>query len=105
VQLSLGTDQHVRADLLAEARDLELHQRLATGRRGIFSAAELVGALTGHAALGWPDAGRLEVGARADLVAVGLDSAGTAGIDPGQAVFVASVEDIHTVVIDGRRIR
>jgi formiminoglutamate deiminase len=105
VRLNLGTDQHVRADLLGEARDLELHQRLATGRRGIFSAAELVGAVTDHGALGWPDAGRLEPGARADLVAVGLDSLRTAGIDPGQAVFVASAEDIHTVLVDGRRVR
>jgi formiminoglutamate deiminase len=100
VRLSLGTDQHARTDLLAEARDLELHQRLATGRRGILTPAELVGALTGHAALGWPDAGHLEQGARADLVAVTLD----AGAEPAQAVFVASTSDIHTVLVDGRRI-
>ncbi len=100
IRLSLGTDQHVRADLLAEARDLELHQRLATGRRGIFTPAELTAALTGHAALGWPDAGRLEPGARADLVAVTLDPTA----EPEQAVFAASTPDIHTVLIDGRRI-
>jgi formiminoglutamate deiminase len=100
IRLSLGTDQHVRADLLAEARDLELHQRLATGRRGIFTPAELTDALTGHAALGWPDAGRLEPGARADLVAVSLEPTA----DPAQVVFVASTPDIHTVLIDGRRI-
>jgi formiminoglutamate deiminase len=100
VRLSLGTDQHARTDLLAEARDLELHQRLATGRRGILTPTELVGALTGHAALGWPDAGRLEQGARADLVAVTLD----AGAVPAQAIFVASTSDIHAVLVDGRRI-
>jgi formiminoglutamate deiminase len=100
VKLSLGSDQHVRADLLAEARDLEMHQRLATGRRGIFDPAELIGALTGHAALGWPDTGRLAVGARADLVAVGLDPTA----EPAQVVFVATTADIHTVLIDGRRI-
>ena len=100
VRLSLGTDQHVRADLLAEARDLEMHQRLATGRRGIFEPAELIGALTGHAALGWPDAGRLEAGARADLVAITLDPTA----EPAQVVFAASTADIHTVLIDGRRI-
>jgi formiminoglutamate deiminase len=100
VRLSLGTDQHVRTDLLAEARDLELHQRLATGRRGIFTPAELTGALTGHAALGWPDAGRIEPGARADLVAVSLDPTA----DPRQIVFAASTADIHTVLVDGRRI-
>ena len=100
VRLSLGTDQHVRADLVAEARDLEMHQRLATGRRGIFEPAELIGALTGHAALGWPDAGRLEAGARADLVAITLDPTA----EPAQVVFAASTADIHTVLIDGRRI-
>jgi formiminoglutamate deiminase len=100
VRLSVGTDQHVRADLLAEARDLELHQRLATGRRGLFTPVELIGTLTDHAALGWPDAGRLEVGARADLVAVALDDVA----DPAQVVFAASTADIHTVVVDGRRV-
>jgi cytosine/adenosine deaminase-related metal-dependent hydrolase len=100
VTLSLGSDQHVRADLLAEGRDLEMHQRLATGRRGVFDPVELIGALTGHAALGWPDAGRLEVGARADLVAVSLDPTA----EPAQAVFVASTADVHTVLVDGRRI-
>ena len=77
-----------------------MHQRLATGRRGIFDPAELIGALTGHAALGWPDAGRLEVGARADLVAVTLDPTA----EPAQVVFAASTADIHTVLVDGRRI-
>jgi formiminoglutamate deiminase len=100
VRLSLGTDQHVRSDLLAEARDLEMHQRLATGRRGILDPPELIGALTGHAALGWPDAGRLEAGARADLVAITLDPVA----EPAQVVFAASTADIHTVLIDGRRI-
>ncbi|HEY7100991.1 MAG TPA: formimidoylglutamate deiminase [Mycobacteriales bacterium] len=100
VTLSLGSDQHVRADLLAEARDLEMHQRLATGRRGVFDPAELIGALTGHAALGWPDAGRLDVGVRADLVAVNLDPTA----EPAQVLFVASTADVHTVLIDGRRI-
>jgi formiminoglutamate deiminase len=102
VRLCLGTDQHVAADLLVEARDLELHQRLATGRRGIFTPAELTAALTDHAALGWPDAGRLEPGARADLVAIALDSPRTAGADPAQIVFAAGTADIRTVLVDGR---
>ncbi|HEV7655733.1 MAG TPA: formimidoylglutamate deiminase [Mycobacteriales bacterium] len=100
VRLSLGSDQHVRADLLAEARDLELHQRLATGRRGVLTPASLIDAATAHDALGWPDAGRLEAGARADLVAVSLD----ATAEPAQVVFAASSADVHTVVVDGRRL-
>ena len=104
VPLCLGSDQHVRGDLLGEARALEEHQRLVSGERGRFTPAELVDALTvgGHRALGWPDAGRLAVGARADLVAVRRDSARTAGCAPGELPLVATAADIDTVVVDGR---
>jgi formiminoglutamate deiminase len=102
--LCLGSDQHVVTDLFAEARLLEAGERLVTGERGRFRPADLVGALTleGHRALGWPDAGRLVPGHRADLVAVRLDSARTAGTAPDQAVMVAGAADVHTVVVDGR---
>jgi formiminoglutamate deiminase len=102
--LALGSDQHVQADLLAEARLAEYSERLTTGERGRLAPAALVDALTvdGHAALGWPDAGRIAVGARADLVAVALDRPRTAGIDPAQAVLAAGAQDVHTVVADGR---
>jgi formiminoglutamate deiminase len=103
VALCLGSDQQAATDLLAEARLLEAHERLATGVRGRFSPAELVGALTvdGHRALGWPDAGRIAVGRRADLVAVRLDSPRTAGSEPDQLVMAAAAADVHTVVVDG----
>jgi formiminoglutamate deiminase len=100
--LSLGSDQHAAVDLLADARDLELHQRLRLGQRGVFAPAELVGALTRHASLGWPDAGRLEPGGRADLVAVRLDTPRTAGCDPAQVMLAATAADVDTVVVDGR---
>jgi formiminoglutamate deiminase len=102
--LCVGGDQHATTDLLAEARAVELGERLATGERGRFAPAELVTALTaaGHRALGWADAGRLEVGARADLVAVALDTPRTAGCDPAQVVLAAGAADVRTVVVDGR---
>jgi formiminoglutamate deiminase len=100
--LSLGSDQHAAVDLLADARDLELHQRLRSGERGVLAPTDLLGALTAQASLGWPDAGRLEAGARADLVAVRLDSPRTAGCDPAQVVFAAGAADVETVIIDGR---
>jgi formiminoglutamate deiminase len=102
--LCLGSDQHATTDLLAEARAVESYERLATGQRGRFTPAELVTALTGagHRALGWDDAGRLAAGARADLVAVALDSPRTAGCDPAQVVMAAGTPDVHTVVVDGR---
>jgi formiminoglutamate deiminase len=103
VPLCLGSDQHAAVDLLAEARLLEAHERLASGERGRFSPAELVGALTvdGHRALGWPDAGRIAVGYRADLVAVRADSPRTAGCAPDQLVMAATAADVLTVVVDG----
>ncbi|WP_435818649.1 amidohydrolase family protein [Micromonospora lupini] len=56
----------------------------------------------GHAALGWADAGRIAVGARADLVTVRLDSARTAGVPPVGAFFAAGAADVEQVVVDGR---
>jgi len=100
--LSLGSDQHAAVDLLADARDLELHQRLRSGQRGVFRPEDLLAALTAHASLGWDDAGRLEPGARADLVAVRLDTVRTAGTDPAQVVLAASAADVDTVLVDGR---
>jgi formiminoglutamate deiminase len=99
--LSLGSDQHAVIDLLEEARALELDERLISLQRGRFSMNELHAALTAHASLGWSDAGRLERGARADLVAVRLDTPRTAGIDPAQLVLAATSADIDTVVVDG----
>ena len=102
--LSLGSDQHAQTDLLAEARLMEAAERLTTGERGRFRPAELVDALTvaGHRALGWPDAGRIAPGQRADLVAVRLDTPRTAGCAPDQVVMAAGAADVHTVVVDGR---
>jgi formiminoglutamate deiminase len=100
--LSLGSDQHAVIDLLEEARGLEMNERLASLRRGRFTPADLLQAATRHDTLGWADAGRLEVGARADLVAVRLDSPGTAGVDPAQILLAATAADIDTVVVDGR---
>ncbi|MHA6793039.1 formimidoylglutamate deiminase [Pseudonocardia bannensis] len=102
VRLCLGSDQHAVIDLCSEARALEMHERLASGRRGRFTSGDLLSFATAHNALGWPDAGRLAAGARADLIAVRTDSPRTAGGDPGQILFAASAADIDTVLVDGR---
>jgi formiminoglutamate deiminase len=103
-RLCVGSDQHALTDLLAEARKLEQYERLVTGERGRFRPLELTAAVTvdGHRALGWPDAGRIAPGQRADLVAVRLDSPRTAGCAPDQLVMAAGAADVHTVVVDGR---
>src|SRR5204862_438160 len=72
------------------------------GRPGRFTPAALLDALTAHRAVGWPDAGRLEPGARADLVAVRLDTPRTAGADPAQILLAASGADVDTLVVGGR---
>ncbi|GCD20014.1 formimidoylglutamate deiminase [Cellulomonas algicola] len=102
-RLSVGSDQHVRTDLLSEARDVELHERVARESRGVLDPSSLVDLLTsgGHAALGDPTGGRLAVGAPADLVAVRTDTPRTAGADPAQLVLVAGSADVDTVVVGG----
>jgi cytosine/adenosine deaminase-related metal-dependent hydrolase len=104
VALSLGSDQHAVVDLVEEARALEMHERLTTGERGRFTPAQLLAALTNHAPLGRPDAGRLAVGAPADLVAVRLDTVRTAGVDPAQILFAATAADVDTVVVGGETV-
>ncbi len=101
VALSLGSDQHAVVDLIEDARAVEMHERLASGERGRFAPAELLAALTNHAPLGRPGAGRLAPGAPADLVAVRLDSVRTAGTDPAQIVFTATAADVDTVLVGG----
>ena len=91
-------------DLFEEMRAVELDERLATRQRGHWTAAELLTAGTRHDSLGWADAGRIEVGCRADLVTIGTDHVRTAGTgaDEHTAVFAAVAEDVTHVVVDGR---
>jgi cytosine/adenosine deaminase-related metal-dependent hydrolase len=87
---------------------VEYAERLARRARGHFDAGSLLAAATasGHASLGWPDAGEIAPGAHADLVTVALDSVRTAGA-PSEvaletAVFAATAADVRHVVISGR---
>jgi formiminoglutamate deiminase len=100
VPLSIGSDQHVVIDPFAEVQRIEGDQRAGSLQRGRFSPDELLAAATAHSSLGWAS-GALEVGRRADFVAVRLDSVRTAGIDPGEVLLAAGAADVDTVVIDG----
>ncbi|GAA2303111.1 formimidoylglutamate deiminase [Glycomyces scopariae] len=104
VPLSLGTDSNAVIDMFEEARALEMHERLVSEERGRFTADALHDAATGHAALGFTDAGRIEPGARADLVAVALDTPRTAGARPDGVLYAATAADVTDVVADGRHI-
>jgi formiminoglutamate deiminase len=110
VLVSLGSDSHAMIDLFEEARAVELDERLATLVRGNHRVDDLLRAATahGHAALGWPEAGAIAVGRRADLVTVSLRSVRTAGTPPsavlGAVVFAASAADVHDVIVAGERV-
>jgi formiminoglutamate deiminase len=109
-RLALGSDSHSVIDPFEEMRAVELDQRLATGERGHHGASELLRAATegGHDAIGWPEAGRIEPGAIADLVTVALDGVRLAGMTPATAleslVFAATADDVRGVVVGGREV-
>ena len=106
--LALGSDSHAVIDLFEEARAVELDERLATGERGRHAPADLLRAATagGYDSLGWPDGGRLQVGALADFTTIGLDDVRLAGLDAARAVpgavFAATAADVRHVVVGGR---
>ena len=72
------------------------------------AATDLLRAATasGYAALGWPEGGRIEPGALADLTTVSLDSVRLAGTRPEEAVpsvvFAAAAADVRHVMVGGR---
>jgi cytosine/adenosine deaminase-related metal-dependent hydrolase len=110
IAIALGSDSHAVIDLFEEARAVELDERLGTGERGRHPAGALLEAASdaGHRCLGWPDAGRIEPGAVADLVTVALESPRLAGTDApsavGSLVFTASAADVTGVIAGGREI-
>lgn len=88
VTLAIGTDSQCRLDPFAEIRRLEDGERLRLGRRNVLApprggptapALFAAGARGGARAMQW-DSGRIEVGARADLVAVRLDDHALDGV-------------------------
>jgi formiminoglutamate deiminase len=103
--VTLGSDSHAVVDLFEEARAVELDERLRTHVRGHWRAADLLRAATadGHAALGWPEAGRIAVGALADFVTIAVDTPRLAGFQPAtaveSAVFAAAACDVRHVVV------
>ncbi len=108
VRLALGSDQHAVVDLFEEARALELDQRLVTGDRGHHDPAALLAAATtgGATSLGWPEVGRLAIGAPADLCVVDTGSvrlAGTTEPDLAAAVvYAATATDVRATMVAGR---
>jgi formiminoglutamate deiminase len=83
-QLTLGSDSNTVIDLFAEARLVEMHHRLLTGRRGAWSAAQLWDAATstGRTSLGFPTDSEVEL----------TSSVRTAGA--GELLWAASAADV-----------
>jgi formiminoglutamate deiminase len=106
-RLTLGSDSQSVIDMFEEARAVELDERLRTLVRGTHSGVELLGALTatGYESLGWPEGGRIDVGALADFVTVRTDGVRLAGTRREDAVdalvFAAGAGDVDTVVVGG----
>lgn len=102
-RLALGSDSHAVIDLFEEARAVELNLRLKTERRGHFTAAQLLTGATNHACLGWDDAGRIEPGARADLVTLDLTSPRLETAQPDtlleSIVFAATAADVTSTIV------
>jgi formiminoglutamate deiminase len=107
-RLTLGSDSHAVIDHFEELRAVEMDERLANQSRGHWTAEELLaaGTATGHASLGFSDAGEIKVGQRADLVTVDTTTPRTAGTGAGAetAVFAATAADVVQVIADGRLI-
>jgi formiminoglutamate deiminase len=107
--ICVGSDSHAIIDLFEEARGVELHARLATGRRGVFAPDGLLVSATrgGAESLGFPHRG-LEAGSAADLVVIDPDSPRLAGMQEATAletlVFSATAADVADVFVAGAKI-
>ena len=106
--ICLGSDSHAVIDPFLEMRSLEYDERLASGARGHWAAHELLAAATssGHAAIGWPEAGRISVGALADLVTIDLGSPRLAAAADDHLLELAALSacaaDVAHVVSSGK---
>ena len=104
IPLSLGTDSNAVVDMFEEARGVELHDRLRTGRRGVHKPSALLEAATsgGASAIGWPEIGALEIGSASDFVVLDPGSFALAGADTLDGLlFSATRNDVTDVYVGG----
>jgi formiminoglutamate deiminase len=98
--LRVGSDSNAVVDLFEEARAIELHQRLVTGRRGLHRPGDLLSAAVGGHGLA--------LGAPADWVGLSLRSPRLAGFEPKRAaahlLAAAAPADVDLVVVAGRAV-
>jgi formimidoylglutamate deiminase len=113
-RLGIGTDSHVGIAPAAELRQLETSQRLATGGRAVATSeasphpgrALLDAALAGGAQASGRRLGRIEAGARCDLVELDPEHPALIGRERDALldswVFAASGNPVRRVVCGGR---
>lgn len=105
VRTGIGTDGY-GFDFLEELRSAGLVSKLHQEKSNAATAEQLLwaGTESGASALGRDDLGRIEVGAKADLVIVDL---GRAGLQPVRnpiknLVWYGTASDVSMVMVDGR---
>ncbi len=89
-RLTLGSDSNTVIDMFAEARAVEMHERLSSGIRGAWTADQLwlAATTTGHESLGFVVADTIEV----------VDSVRTAGAD--ELLWAATAADVEGDLAD-----
>ena len=102
--LCLGSDSHAVIDLFEEARAAgDCTSGCAPSAGATSPPPSCWTPLTahGHAALGWPEAGRLAAGARADLVAVRWTRCAPPAAAPTRSSSAPTASDVTDVVVGG----
>lgn len=109
VKVALGVDgsaSNDAGDLISEARQAMLLQRVQNGADA-FSAREALELATrgGAAVLGRPDCGTLEVGKRADFAVWDMRNLANAGAwDPVAALVLCGLQRVRELYVEGRAV-
>jgi formiminoglutamate deiminase len=103
-RLTIGSDENVLTDPFAEATAIEMHQRLATGQREIFTPSEIVSFMSenGYQSLGWDEGGILRVGALADFVTLDTQKLRYSGVNRDRIPLHATAVDVIRTIVAGR---
>ena len=104
-----GTASNTNLDMFEEMKFASLMAKHASGDPTCMPAAETLDIATrgGAEGMGWTEAGRLEVGALADVVLLDLTEVTLTPMhDPAShAVYAANGQCVHTTICDGRVLR
>lgn len=107
VNIALGTDTYPR-DMILQMRNASYAGKVASRNLKAATAAEVFEAATlgGATSLGRSDLGRLEPGAKADIIIIGLTGGDTLRMGPIRDPIKSLVDcgignDVETVIVDG----